>query len=231
MNKRVTFFVLAIVFNFTLLFSQVASNLKVSVKDLKTYTPPNLLENPDLKALPREEEWIKPPYYLWFVMNGKVSKNTRFPTGCSVDVQNSSDGSIQIKKGNHVFQITELKDLEEIVSSPDGSMVMLYYTEVYGDVSRYSVWLVDLEKNKKEKITSNPVGLAEFSPDSKFIIMEGLTLIDAKVDGKKRTSVFLGEFAYPEVLGWSKDGRKLILVSYENWENPQYAKKYLISFK
>ncbi len=210
-------------------YSQPAKDMKVSVKELKTYTAPDVLENPDLKSLPSNEEWVQPAAYRWFVMNGTPSKNPEFPAGCPVEVQKGPDNSLQIKKDDRVFQKNELQDLEQVVASPDGSMVMLYYSEISGDVSRYTIWLVDLDKGKEAKITSEPVGLAEFSPDSKYIVLEGVDLIDASVE--KRTAISLGQFTYPDVLGWSKDGSKLILLSYDNWEDPQYAIKYLISLK
>lgn len=227
MNKRARILLLATVTLTVPLFSQVAKDLKVTVEEIQAFMEPDVLQNTQLKSLPAEEEWIQSPSYLWFVNKRGVSKRGNFPAGCQTEIEKLPGGVLKIKNGPHVFEKKVMDNLEEVLASPDGSMLMFLYSEVFGDISRYTVWLLDLVTGKEDKITNDPVGFAEFSPNSKYIITEGLHLIDAKVNGNERTEISLGEFSYPELLGWSKDGRKLIFISYENWEGPKYAKKYL----
>lgn len=226
---------LAIVASFSsTLYAAQADPLTLSIKTITKISPVDLAD-PGLVALPADGSWIKAKACVWSLSSGQLllpAQDENCPVAIRVEKERLwiGDSKIEIKKH---------KGLDSIISSPDGKKALLLYgSNDGGDFPTHNVELMDVGTGKVSKITKQPAAIAEFSPDSKFVVTDGavrennsssthLAFVDTKGSGVFGQILFRPSCT--QVLGWSKDGKKVMTISYSSWLNPELAVKNVIS--
>lgn len=98
------------------------------------------------------------------------------------------------------------------VHSPNGAFTVTFQTvkEDTGDFERHRAH-VTWNDGKQQLLNEETVGWAEISPDSKYVAIEPLTLIDVKAWRSFDISKELGIPNYISIHYWSRDGKSIIL--------------------
>ncbi|MDR0276198.1 MAG: hypothetical protein LBI48_12870 [Burkholderiaceae bacterium] len=126
-------------------------------------------------------------------------------------------------------------DSRSTVKAPDGSfsLIVTPFREPCGDTQKYTVIFQD-SSGKSRPLTAGGCegaeSLAGISPDSKYILLSGLRYVDVK---KWEICPLLGkpDYGYQNILGWSRDGNKILIRDYNSLENADEAFEYLIKIK
>jgi hypothetical protein len=216
---------------------QLAKDIKVVKKTLLAeYNRPRSLAR--IETFPSGVRWAINRGFQWNIDNTHVReslKNQNNPFRVTVKHLNNGKQRIEITKkttSETIYESDSYIDLRHVMAAPDGSLFLVFEMQPFGDIERYRVTLVDSNTGLANPLTKAPVSFAEFSPDSKFVLVEGMVLMDAVAsENRTQTTLDINRAGYERIIGWSEDGKKLAVLVYENWEKPKWVQKWLIELE